>query len=441
MTAVYHITLGQLHAASLLLGVSDKNNTDSIGRFGTGLKYAIAGILRLGGKISIRHANGTQETFTTVPVPARSKTFQAVHSSIHGSLGFTTEMGKHWQPWMLYRELESNTIDEDGKTLETSTWKLGFTEIEVICEAYAQAKKDFQHTIFLCHSPFSVLFNDDAKGVKIFHPIPKLAYPNFKPEEKIVEVLSPVNPDFTDVAPRAERTTPFGLGPIYHRGVFIGTHNRWQLPFPIELNSAHVSLSEDRQISWLSVYVTLFPFLQTQELFNHVCDFMDYWGLKIHISSEECRSVAATWPESVKEMVGWAREYESTGKLVPSAVTMLIAEYRNKNGGFTETIFEEREANQLIEAEIAIVRRYIPWPGRPKFTSDMTDREMGCVVLRRGEDPEMWINAELVKLRSPELRPTLIEEFIHAHHGANDFSRDFQEVCVKVISQLMEDMK
>lgn len=103
------------------MGVNVKDG-EAIGQFGTGLKYAIAGVLRLGGAVGLA-VGGQKILFGTDKWSIRGKDFSVVNmTSKEGSnpIGFTTELGKHWEPWMLYRELLSNTLDEGGEVYETA---------------------------------------------------------------------------------------------------------------------------------------------------------------------------------------------------------------------------------------------------------------------------------------------------------------------------------
>lgn len=110
-----------------LLGVNVKTTTTAIGRFGTGLKYAVAVILRHGGIIKL-FVEGVEYEFYLHSKEFRGKTFQQIRMRKRDSgpigrwlsskaLPFTTEFGKDWKLWQAYRELESNTIDEGGETL------------------------------------------------------------------------------------------------------------------------------------------------------------------------------------------------------------------------------------------------------------------------------------------------------------------------------------
>lgn len=111
-------------------GMSAKpGSTNPIGKFGTGLKNAVAIILRLGG--TVRVFRGLEEyVFYTKDVDFRGRTFAKVRMKRrHGllpwkyeALPFTTELGKHWEPWMALRELEANTRDEpNGSTTHINT--------------------------------------------------------------------------------------------------------------------------------------------------------------------------------------------------------------------------------------------------------------------------------------------------------------------------------
>lgn len=110
---VYFGTTGQIDLDVIrTMGVSVKETENPIGFFGTGLKYAIATLLRTGHKIILKTGDRMIE-FTTKPKEIRGKTFNVVFMG-EEQLGFTTELGKNWEVWQAYRELYSNTIDELG---------------------------------------------------------------------------------------------------------------------------------------------------------------------------------------------------------------------------------------------------------------------------------------------------------------------------------------
>lgn len=106
-------------------GVNAKpNSSNPFGYFGTGLKYAVAVCLRNGCKVELIRG-GTRYTFYSRLEDFRGKDFDFVrmkkHRAIPGTfhyskLPFTLELGKNWELWQAFRELETNTRDEGGVT-------------------------------------------------------------------------------------------------------------------------------------------------------------------------------------------------------------------------------------------------------------------------------------------------------------------------------------
>lgn len=133
-------------------GVSVKETDNPIGFFGTGLKYAIAITLRLGGEFIITSGRDFFK-FTTKEKALRGKTFQLVCCN-NEELGFTTELGKTWEPWMAYRELLSNCLDENGTSLEMREplSAEGITRIFVKCTEITKAHNN-RGSYFLSGEP------------------------------------------------------------------------------------------------------------------------------------------------------------------------------------------------------------------------------------------------------------------------------------------------
>jgi len=95
-----------------LMGASVKESENPIGFFGTGLKYALAVILRLGGAVHI-YLDGKQYQVRTEQMCLRGKYFYVVTLNKR-KLGFTTELGSTCHAWQAVRELFSNALDEGG---------------------------------------------------------------------------------------------------------------------------------------------------------------------------------------------------------------------------------------------------------------------------------------------------------------------------------------
>lgn len=126
MRAVIFRTSGLIDIrAFTTMGMSAKPNTNSaIGYFGTGLKYAISVLVRLGAEpiVWIGH---DKYTFSKQNAEFRGVNFDQLrmrHDRFrilkprYIDLPYTTQYGRNWKPWMAFRELESNTLDENGET-------------------------------------------------------------------------------------------------------------------------------------------------------------------------------------------------------------------------------------------------------------------------------------------------------------------------------------
>jgi len=114
-------------------GVSSKEGDNPIGFFGTGLKYAIAILLREGCEITI-YSGMKKLDFAVKTQKIRVDTFDIVTMN-KKPLGFTTELGKTWELWQAVRELYCNCTDENGDISTTTVPEIqpsvGYTTIVV----------------------------------------------------------------------------------------------------------------------------------------------------------------------------------------------------------------------------------------------------------------------------------------------------------------------
>ena len=167
-----------------------------IGFFGTGLKYTVAIVLRLGG--TMRVFRGTEEyEFYTLKSEFRDKEFRSVRMRKKTRLGkwgrsiklpFTLELGKNWEPWMAVRELESNTRDECGESVvinDETAWGMSYlnsfepsefsTSIWVDCPRMETAYTN--GTIFLESEDLEQI-ESDQENVEIYNSPSSFIYMN-----------------------------------------------------------------------------------------------------------------------------------------------------------------------------------------------------------------------------------------------------------------------
>lgn len=155
MKNIYFMNNGHFDVRAMLtFGISAKEKSDAIGFFGTGFKYAMSIILRLGGSVSIKtEQNGEIERYQFISrkEEIRGQQFDIVYmideiSGDEKEAGFTTRLGVNWQNWMAYRELFCNAKDEGGKTsheLDDSMQTIITVCCDEIYKAYCEHERYF----------------------------------------------------------------------------------------------------------------------------------------------------------------------------------------------------------------------------------------------------------------------------------------------------------
>lgn len=158
-----------------LMGVNVKPTPSAIGFFGTGLKYSIACLLRWNESITIQSGEAVFD-FQPEEASIRGQQFQIINMvgrHDRASLGFTTDLGKRWEPWMVYRELWCNTQDEGGSVYEGTAPppKAGLTRVIVsgpkIEEAHATRSQFILEEAPTWATPGLEIHN--LPGTKIFY--------------------------------------------------------------------------------------------------------------------------------------------------------------------------------------------------------------------------------------------------------------------------------
>lgn len=184
--SIVHETPGLIDIRSFTtFGLHVKPNSNSpIGKFGTGLKYAVATLLRLGCKIRVFIGLVEYEFITVndkfrdveVKMCRMRKRSSLLKKWSYESLPFTTEHGKFWEAWQAFRELESNTRDEGGVTLRFESLELvphpDKTIILVDGDEYQKAYDD-RDKIFL---PNALTKREGDDRVQVFNEPSKHLY-------------------------------------------------------------------------------------------------------------------------------------------------------------------------------------------------------------------------------------------------------------------------
>lgn len=198
--------------AFTMFGVNSKPNSENpIGYFGTGLKYAIAVLLREKCQVEV-WIGSTKHTFYQSDMKFRDKEFVGIRmkretlrlGNLIGKntqiLPFTTELGKNWGLWQAFRELETNTRDEGGLTFLNSsgeTWigEKDLTYIVVTGEAFVGEFEGRDKTFLpisertlVYETPKMQVFNGESKHI-YYRGMRVLDLPAEKPSKYTYNIL------------------------------------------------------------------------------------------------------------------------------------------------------------------------------------------------------------------------------------------------------------
>lgn len=362
--------------ALITFGVSAKESPEAIGRFGTGFKYSVAGILRMGGSIEVVTPTSTC-AFGSREAEIRGKMFRIVTISEDNTaprdLGFTTDTGRDWLPWMFFRELHSNTLDEGGRTVAGEfDYKGEGCVIYVSLPEYDEAFES-RRGIFLSTEPKHK--HDEVE----FHP------------------LTPETSEF-----------------IYYRGVRVGKAAH-KLPFVANITN-RIALTEDRVVASVYDYeARLFRALES---------------LPIAVTAEVCRANA---DDETFHLRGYA--FNHVEELYKRKIKLPRIEFSRVE---SEVLSREAPtACELDEFESALVRDACAKARRMGYRilrEDVTVTEaFGPNILGRVHDGRIYITRNAISVGEKQLLMTILEEHFHLQSGAEDFTRRFQDYILEQI--------
>lgn len=376
--------------AATTMGVSVKEGENSIGKFGTGLKYAIAGILRLNGAVTI-WIEGESFEFTAVNTLIRGKQFGIVHCNA-APCGFTTELGKHWEPWQLFRELASNTLDESGywRRGECSPVE-GLTVIAVSCREVEEA--DRNEAVFLGERPKLV---ESSMGATI-HEGESRHY--------------------------------------YFRGIRAGSFPQMA---PVTIDVKDGELSEDRlldlakvqsELAWSFRSATKWePSLLLSIIARSEGD--DFWVRQI-----SQYTIGTTLPADMLAFLADRVKFVKHPAFKPA-----LDNYMKKSG---DGKWEELPMTPRYESLLATGERLARLVGvdpiprtHAHFTRDLDDQTLAVTCM---DTRHVWFSTKLSMLGMNEFLSGYLEEALHAMTGFKDCTRELQNAMLAIIVNISSD--
>ena len=398
-----------------LLGASSKRGDASkIGFYGTGLKYAIALMLRE--NIGFKVYSGVNE----VKIGKRSTKFldQKIDvMTVNGEkTSITLDAGIDWEPWFAIREIYSNTIDEGGQM------KVG-TEIEpepLKTKIYVDLDSEKLKDIF-------ANWNDYFTTSRVIKE--KLADGNILPK-------LPSNPYYT----------------VFRKGIRAYSNTTHSL-FDYDLQSLEINESRVAKYSW-----------QTQEKASTLLAKSSLDTILQFISlgdSSETR-LYAEWENSFWEYCGtrfskdWLVAIDSR-KLVPNDYAgrfelsentlvlpdRLIKKLKESFGRAVHVVGEDDEPYTVVDdVDREPIEKSMDFLSRAGLTfnrsivhvADFSDNS----ILGTVDKNKVILSTRLLNDQASLLDETLLEEIVHLKTGHPDNSRQMQNYLFKTIIYLLK---
>lgn len=358
------------------LGVSVKEE-GAIGYFGTGVKFAIATILRGGGSVTLFRGK-EEHRFGTVSQEVRGQAFDVI--TLDGQeLGFTTSLGRDWKPWMAFRELACNALDEGGRY---------YAERDFV------GRIDDDETVFLVHSEeFEDAYHNRSDIILESEPL-------FANEHVEIRHGNSEN--------------------VYYRGVRVGPVLR---PTFYTYNLLRkVELTEDRTLKYYwdgqdAITKGLAACDREELLFPALSCGSDF--IEHHLSFREAQKPTEAF---LKVAAGLRRRLDNIVKANPSAMamarTMSLAELGPEDSVHLHPVEKERfdRATGFLKSVGYDIDGY------PITIVD----ELGEGVYGLAKEGRIFISKAAFQKGTKEVASTLLEEYIHLKTGFGDMTRQLQ---------------
>lgn len=393
--------------SALTFGVNAKQEGSVFGRFGTGLKYAIAICLRLGHKIVIFEGTKKHE-FSVQSCSSRGREFDIVlHNG--GRTGFTTHLGSHWETWMAYRELVCNCVDE-GVSMRNA--------VSVVPASAKVKGKEGETRIFV--------FGSDMMSVHI-------ARSNWFLDT--TPQLSLTGVDIHDVSPGLK-------GHFFLNGVLVSPGvTRSKYVYNLKCD---VDLTEDRQLSPYQMYGvahTIAKHLTAECTAAQLITTLTRPGSSEDggLFENELRLHSFRQRLSVYELIALLASNPLLAKrLFPGPIAGLQDDIRERQPlvPYEPSKLEQRMYEKAVEFCEAIGMP-IEWPVR--FVVNL--RGAGIHAEADLDNNEIRIARECFTQGTRYLASTLIEEVMHLRTSYGDCTRELQTALFDTIVKLGEELR
>jgi hypothetical protein len=360
------------------MGISAKDKSDAIGYFGTGLKYAIAVLLREGCEIVVNSGN-QKYIFEKKSIDFRGKKFEII--TMNGvELPFTTELGKNWKVWQAFRELYCNCTDESGR----------------IFKAFSEVEGSAGKTVII------------AKGAEIVK-----AYD----ERKVVILETPFYLKDSNVQVHLGHSHH-----LYYRGIRVYDIKHSLFTYNL---TTYMELTEDRTIKWFwkprGIIMNMVLTSTDKEFIRTILTAQEGTYERDFNFTDTTEATATPSAEFLEVADILHAQADNKGNLSAIAVS---SQYRHKTAG------NIRGVASLTSIQNEQLRKATELSKKMGFDIDeypviVTDA-LGSTVLGLAEGETIYISTQAFTYGAKTVAQTLIEEYIHLKHGFEDECRAMQ---------------
>lgn len=367
-------------------GVSAKEGDNPIGYFSTGLKYALAIMLRKNIKFDL-YRGKKKISFTVKRKKVRNDHFDLVCMNDE-ELGFTTDVGKNWDLWQAFRELHCNTTDEGGTVTQED-----------------KPAPEAGHTMLVVHGPdFRRQFENVGAIVIDSEPLLK---------NRTLEVHE-------------------GSGEhIFYRGVRVQELSRRSL-FRYNILDG-VTLTEDRTVrySWVVAEKIRDGLVQLDcrdTLFKVLCPPEGFYEAGIDFTG------ANRTPSDMFFEVAASLELSNDRNTNKSAINLMKKHQVKKGDGKGTVQLNHIEAEQLDKAVQFCMSMGYKVEEFPILVVDWMDEG----ILGLAENGTIFVAHRCFDLGTKFVAHAVLEEYIHLKEGFDDCTRELQSYLFKKIIGLGE---
>jgi len=380
MKKIYFTNAGIFDVSAMLtFGISVKESSDAIGYFGTGLKYAIAIILRLGGLITIE-TGGELYKFTINKKSIRGKEFNIVQ--VNGvDTGFTTHLGINWEPWQAYREIYCNCIDEGGSV----------------------SKREKKADTVICIESDQIVdaYNNRDRYFLSGKPLYSTNY---------VEVHNGGRPYY------------------YYKGVAVADSDESEFSY----NILHdVDLTEDRTAKYVDYDIRYKIAAAIQSCPNDGL-------LKALLSSKEKGDKQRAYRKenhTSDEFIAMCRNLLNTDNSIPNEAMAVVAHHDSKNGNWPTVSLTSVQESMLDRANT-----FLSGIGIDNYYPIKVVKGLGDGCMGRAHNGVIYLSLIPFELGTKQVASTVLEEFVHLKHECADFDRKMQSWLFDKVLSIGEEL-